>query len=312
VDARKLERIRRLIAIASREVKTEEEERERAIAQSQAEALMLKYSIEEWQVSQAGGRGAAALKPEVKDGIFICAIGHPCQMSLANLAVSLGRHLNVAVHFSGLGLTGKHPGWDVTATAIGYPEDLSMWEMIFTMLHLQLISKIEPKVDISKSFDENVYIMHAAGVKWQEIARRINLAEVPAEWRVNWTANGDGGRLKRASRRWAAANGLEYVVKASPAAYQRSFTESYVYTVLRRFREARANDKTSGAELVLRDKFAAVQSAQAELFPNLAPVADKSKMKPNSDGWLSGALAGEQADLNLSPRSSSSNKTALS
>lgn len=309
MDVKKLDRIRRLIALASDD--SNPNEHERNSAQAQAEALMMKYSVEEWQLAQEGGPNAKAAKPETRSGIFICATGHPCRISLASLACSLGRHLNVAVHSTYLDVEQNFSGIDVTVTAVGYPEDLSMWETIFTVLHLQLLSKIDPKVDTSKSFDENVYDLHSAGIKWAEIAQRINAAVAPSGWYVNWTSNGDGGRLKRAARRHAELIGVPYVVKANPTAYQRSFTQAFVSTVLRRFREARENDKTSGAELVLRDKFASVKEAQNELYPDLRPVLDKSKTRHSEEGWANGTQAGKNADLNLASKFGAKEKGVL-
>lgn len=311
MDAKKLDRIRRLIEMASRTGGTEDDERERQVAQAQAEALMTKYSVEEWQLAQEGGPNAKAAKPETRDKIFICATGHPCRISLASLAFNLGRHLNVAVHTNYLDSDKNYFGIDVTATAVGYPEDLSMWETIFTVLHLQLLSKIDPKIDISKTFDENVYTLHSAGIKWKDIAQRINAAATPAGWYVKWTENGDGGRLKRAARRHAELIGVPYVPKANPTAYQRSFTQAFVSTVLRRFREARENDKTSGAELVLRDKFASVKETQNELYPDLRPVIDKSNIRHSEDGWANGTEAGKNADLNLASKFGAKEKGEL-
>ena len=312
MENKKLDRIRRLIEMASREAKTPEEETERANAQQQAERLMQKYSVEEWQIAQAGGRDAKPVKPETRNKVFISRSGHPCRHALSDLANGLGHHLNVSTVYTGLSLKFHLKSFDVTATAIGYPEDLYMWEMIFTMLHLQLLGKIEPQVDPSKSFDENVYNLHAAGIKWAEIARRINDVAESANWKpVNWTDQGDGGRLKRASRRWAAANGLQYVTKANPTAYQHSFANAYVATVLRRVRAARRTEKTSGNELVLRDKFKSVLEFRDEMFPELSATLDEAKFKDDPNGWLNGALAGEQADLNITPQASSSNQGAL-
>lgn len=298
-DNKKLDRIRRLIQMASDEGGNPEE---RKIAQAQAEKLMIKYSVEEWEIAQAGGRQAAAAKPERKDGIFICGPGHPCAFALAQLAIGLGKHMNVSLVFNYLGIKSKTLKLDVTATAIGYPEDLRMWEMIFTMLHLQLMGKIDPKVDTTKDFDENVYTLHAAGLKWPEIAQRINSAVTPAGWFINWTKNGDGGRMKRAARRHAAKIGEEYISKASPTAYQRSFTDSFVATVLRRFAEAKAKESTSGTALVLRKKFDSVLEFQAEIFPELTHAKDPFSGKTSTEGWVNGAKAGREADLSINPK----------
>lgn len=302
--ASKLDRIRKLIAKAQGTDHAEEAD----AFQRAAEKLMLKYSVEEWEVMQAGGPDAKAAKPEMKDKIFICPTGHHCAHALATLAAGLGRHLNVAVSFSYLGVAKHIPGFDILATAIGYPEDLRMWETIFTVLHLQMLGQIDPNADIEETFDANVHALHKAGVKWVEIARRMNEARESALIRfpgreiwaeVKWP---DGGRLKRSARKEATRVGEEYVIVSSPKGYQRSFAEAFRNTVLRRFAEARAKESTSGTTLVLRNKFAAVQEYQNEVIPGLKETVDKSKTKFNADGYKNGRKAGEEADLNLDSR----------
>lgn len=306
----KLERIRNLIAKAQ----GTDNEHEAATFQEAAERLMLKYSVEEWQLSQT--RNASASKPVTKDKIFVCPTGHHCEMSLAQLALQLGRHLNVSVIFNHLGLKHNLPGLDVTATAIGFPEDLRMWESIFTILHLQLLGQIDPKVNPKDTFDSNVFRLHAAGIKWPEIARRMNAAAEQAAilttatlWEtVKWP---DGGRLKRAARREALSLGEEYVAITSPKGYQRTFASSFVTTVMARFRKARETESNAGTALVLRDKFQVVADLQAELYPDLVSIKDRSNTKFSYDGWRSGHEAGTKADISIDPKFGAEKQGAL-
>lgn len=307
----KLERVRKLIAIASDE---NGNSAEREIAQRQAERLMVKYSIEEWELAKAGGREAGNLKPERKTGIVLCKVGHPCAFPLAHLAMGLASHMNVSLVFSGLDIKAKNLNWDVTITAMGYPEDLRVWEMIFTLVQLQLTGKIDPKVDPTKTFDENVYTLHAAGIKWLEISHRVNQAATAAGWKpVKWTEHGDGGRLKRASRRHAALIGEEYVSKSDPAAYQRSFASAFANTVLNRFAAARTKESTTGTALVLRDKMTAVMEYRDELYPELGTADDPyGNRKLSAEGWQNGTKAGREADLSLDPKMGATESKALS
>ena len=303
LDPRKMERIRRLIEMASRQTKTDDEERERAAAQVQAERLMAKYAVEEWQLAQMREAGSAKPVPEIRRGIYICSVSNHCSFAIAQMASGIGRHLNVHVTFSGLGIKPKAAStwakdWNVTATVVGFPNDIHMWEMVFTVLQLQMSAQIDPKADPNETFDANVYRLHSAGVRWEEIARRMN--DAGGDWEpVKWP---DGGRLKRASRREASRLGEDYVVKANPRGYQRSFAEAFMLTVLRRFREASKSERTNGTEVALRDKFQAVTDFFEEKFKDVKPVNDPRKTRTDMNGWASGLKAGEQADLNVSPR----------
>lgn len=51
----------------------------------------------------------------------------------------------------------------------GADEDLRWTEMLYNMLHLQLLRKIDPKWDANLSYDHNVYNFKTAGFKWKQI-----------------------------------------------------------------------------------------------------------------------------------------------
>lgn len=59
--------------------------------------------------------------------------------------------------------------YDSKADVYGAAEDVAWVEMLYTSVYFQLLSKINPKWDTSKGYDENVYNFKVAGFKWSEI-----------------------------------------------------------------------------------------------------------------------------------------------
>lgn len=55
------------------------------------------------------------------------------------------------------------------AHVFGAAEDVAWVEMLYSMIHLQFLSKIDPKWDPAKSYEENVYAFKVAGFKWLDI-----------------------------------------------------------------------------------------------------------------------------------------------
>lgn len=56
-----------------------------------------------------------------------------------------------------------------TASLFGADEDVAWTEMLFSMIKLQFLMKLDPKWDEDKSYDENVYTFKVAGYKWADI-----------------------------------------------------------------------------------------------------------------------------------------------
>lgn len=56
-----------------------------------------------------------------------------------------------------------------SAVLFGADEDVAWVEMLFSMIKLQFLLKIDPKWDTSKSYDENVYNLKVAGTSWKDI-----------------------------------------------------------------------------------------------------------------------------------------------
>lgn len=168
-------------------------------------------------------------------------------------------------------------------TLIGFPADVAYAEMTWLSVHMQFVSKVDPKVDETKTYDANVYALKTAGVKWPEIARRLNKVVRDAEalgadapWsETPWP---DGHRLIRAYRRECERLGVEPQNHTQRhQAYRTSFVNAFTDAVvarLYRMRTVQTEDvrATTGAEVALRDRGTQIDEKLWEMFPELRPA----------------------------------------
>jgi hypothetical protein len=286
-----------------------------------AQELMLQYSIDE-AVLSAARPAEQRIKPTRIDGVIICPKGSHLEHEMRCLAQTLAVNLGCRPIFMGTYKNErvKH----ITATVVGYAADLRMFEMMYTALHLDLSSQLEPKPDVSKSFDENVYILHEAGVKWQRIADLMNGASIMREregmkverrpgteewWKavrpskqqpdvlVPWP---DGHRLINAYKRYCREIGEEPRAIQSPVTYQRNFAEGYGNRISMRLWEMkRAAEKSAqpGTALALRQED--VDAAFDEFFPPENVVSGKTRnSRYIAEAYGAGKRAGDRANLN--------------
>src|SRR3546814_2096455 len=59
---------------------------------------------------------------------------------------------------------------------VGFPSNMDLVEMVYTSLRMQALQKIDPRPNKDLEFDENVYILHEAGLKWRNIAMYMDQA----------------------------------------------------------------------------------------------------------------------------------------
>jgi hypothetical protein len=271
-----------------------------------AEQLMQKYAIDAAMLAQATQlAGGKVENPEKRPFTFM-----PSKDELGNQWYNL--IIAVAKHYDC-----EFIGWTAgNGYLVGFPSNLNLVEMVYTSLRLQAISKLDPKPDRRKSFDENVYDMHEAGIKWRNIAFLMNQAyyeekdlgrldrlgipdDTDSTWsfRVNqdsagwqvvpWEVNDkgvgkkDGGRLIRAAKRWAKKIDEPYRAVATPVTFRRSYAQGFLQEVRERFARLRKYREdqvrsTSGAELVLFDRNKLVTSTMEELKESLGFKGGKS------------------------------------
>jgi len=175
----------------------------------------------------------------------------------------------------------------------GIGGDPAWVESLFTRVYFDLVSKINPKYDAGKSYDESVYNFRVSGMAWPDIDAAITKAGGPSkestksrERHEHWAEYGSGWMKEpkrevsksiiAAYRRHAELIGDENLVTTGQhGTYRRGFMEGFRDRVCRRVHEMReaANHETSGsgAEVALRDAMEDILGAIGRDFPGLSP-----------------------------------------
>lgn len=302
-----MERVAALLAVAEHP-NTGEHEAETALAM--ANSLITKHAIDEalLRQSQSISERRAITKMTVVLG------GGTFRPYLRTIFEAAAEALRVSVAFKA---TREHGIYEPVAHLYGAQEDVVWLDMLFNMIKLQFLTKLDPKWDTTKGYDENVYNFKVAGFKWAEIDRIAQrsggfprrestkfVAEVSqdsewdywerrTQWRTGLVLDYDKGQvreyngffhaLKAAYVRHAKAIGDDTRVKTqSHEAYRLSFAESYRSTMTERFwkmaDEAKAQmDTIPGAALAIRDTKEDADRAMWADFPEMSPEEIKRR-----------------------------------
>lgn len=268
-DEKVLETVRRLVALANDEGTTQAE---RDAAFARADRLMTQHAISEAMVRAARGREERE-EPAVRAEVRLYDAGTEFDEQWHALVRGLARHNRVRAVSHSL-----RPG---TYTLVGFPDDLSYFEIIWTGAYLTFVAKMTPVWSATETEHENVYRLKEAGVKWRDIATM---------GQFDWP---DGGLLIRMYKRHCKVLGVEPTPQTQRhAAYRASYATAFVkqiqYRILlqTKVREGQVS-ATPGAEVALRDRSADVAEKMYELFPELRPMSEVEYAK----------LATEQAAL---------------
>lgn len=249
---------------------------ERDALLEKADELMVKYSVEEYQIEQARrARGeAAVLRPLTKDVVIpyksqADSYGDQLYYLLIYIAQAVGvrtLYRRTSKHESGdYGL-----GWLITL--VGFEQDVNYVEMLYLTLRLQLVKSLEPEVDPALGYDANIYVLHEAGVKWGEICRLLNKVAGEDTWPVTpWP---DGGKIHRAYDRECKARGVSGQAIYSHKTYRRSFADGFNSRIFSRLLAKRGDAQTA---LVLADKAKEVDDLWESLIPKPAETEEQPK-----------------------------------
>lgn len=275
---------------------------EREALQEKADELMLKYSVEQYQLEQAArSRGeAASMKPVTEDILIPYKTQNGWGQSVYDLLSYIAYAVGVKQVYRKIDKTPEGEwglAWRVTL--VGFESDIAYVKMLFMSLRLALLKSLEPEPSPGASYDANVFALHEAGIKWEEICRLMNKASEVGCWdRTPWP---DGGRLKRAHKRECARLGVPYVATYSSSTYQRSFADGFTNRIFTRLMGKR---RESSVSLVLHQKAEEVQSLYDQLVPPIE-VVEVTEEKPRKRvakakeipfNWAASARGADVAD----------------
>ena len=249
--------------------------REQASARAKADALMLKYAIDE-ATARASRPASVRSTPVVIDvsvGEISDIIGY-----VAGMLNRVARHTRCKVrnyaHFDS-------ETKQYFSKAYGFESDVRYLEVLYTTLRLHMLGALSPKVNPAESVEVNSYRLHNAGFNWLDIAgmygwRKQTWAErirreherglIPDELYEKWLAGksevwyheGDdkylsnwqvGGIFKRATQREGKKHGEDNHRKISAGGaktYRLSAAQGYLDRISARLREVERTRQTGG------------------------------------------------------------------
>lgn len=269
-----------------------------------AEQLMQKYAVDEAMLSAARQlAGGIVEEPDQRIVTFMPA-NDKLGNQWYNLIIAVAKHYDCEFF-----------GWTSgTGYLVGFPSNMDLVQMVYTSLRMQALSKLDPKPNKDLLFDENVFILHEAGIKWQRIGFLMNQAYheatelgtvIDRNWEVvPWDEKKkDGGRLIRACKRWCKETDQPYRAVSSPVTFQRSYAQGFLNEVrdrfarLRKYREDQIRS-TNGAELVLFDRNKLVQDAMDALKASMGHKDGKGyRQRIVGEAYDRGQRDGRTADI---------------
>lgn len=307
---------------------------EAEVALRQANSLITKHAIDEaiLRQSQTIGEKRAIVHRTIILG------GGEFRPYLRTIFEVAAETLRVSVASKGVR---TETGYDTEYHLYGADEDVAWLDMLFGMIKLQFLLKLDPKWDNALGYDANVYNHKVAGFKWSDIDRiairnghprrestklidRLDREGAREYWerrmqfRSNLVVNEERGEvreyngffhaLKAAYVRHAKAIGDDTRVKTqSHQAYRLSFAESFRSTMSERFWQMeedakREYDSIPGAALAIRDVRDEADRAMWADFPNLSPEEIEKRRQAWLDQQAAVVKAREEMLAKMTPR----------
>jgi hypothetical protein len=230
---------------------------------AKAEAMMLKYRIDESMLAQSS-TGSASNNAPVWRTIRVCMLGNEFHKEYRTLMGYCLRHVDCrSVWRSGYVRDEDGRAW-YEAEAVGYDTDLRYAEMLFTSFALAFAGKMEPKVNPSLTDEENAYTMRSAGMEGWRISEAL------------WGRTDKAARSKarKLFAKAAAAKGEDASALLgqgnSVKVFRASYGEGFVREAYSRLWRMRMSGGDTGA-LVLKDRREAIDEAFYAKYPNLRP-----------------------------------------
>jgi len=256
-ESKILDRVRALLAIAEHPNTTMHEA---DTALTQANRLMAKHAIDEAIVR--AGQNASERRAPSRSKVSLSGSWNEFMPSLRTILGEIAHANRCRVVLIG----GRE------AELFGMDEDVRWVEMLYTSVYVQFLTKINPRWDAEKSYDENIYNFKVAGNKWED----IDYTAMMAGSESGRDKSGYYHKLVRAYRRHCKLIGdVNPVSTTSFKQFRAQFTNSFVAHLCRRIR-AMAEDsaeeaaKVPGSALALADMSDSVRDAFEQAYPEFS------------------------------------------
>jgi hypothetical protein len=246
---------------------------------AKAEALMLKYRIDETMLSSTE-RKAQALNVQWRT-IFVCDATSEFRQSYSAMIRSLIAHMECrADYIATVNRNGgdleymsqrrSDSGYEYVINIVGYESDLRFIEAMFTAASLAFSSRLEPKYDPKLSEQVNAYLMRSAGMEGRRIAMAIY--------------GRDDKALRPKVRKMFEAESLKRGEDpkvllgrgSNMALFRESFALGFTNEFSDRLWRMRSQSGLVGHELVLASRKEAIDEAFYERFPDRRPKPYKA------------------------------------
>jgi hypothetical protein len=230
-----------------------------ALYQGKAEALMVKYRIEQEETIAKDPQSAKPIQVDID----LCGFGSKYRTQYHHMWYYIAQHTGVREYVEYVYTDG---GTIMRAHVVGYEEDIRYAEMLFTSARLVFMEKLEPKIDRSLSDQVNVYRLRSAGIE------RVRIAEMMWD-NADKLFLGRVGRLYKAECEERGEEALLSGRGVTGKAYREQYAEQFVSTLRMRLFYARQAAEASGGGLVLHGRNERLKEAFYTFYPNQRPKA---------------------------------------
>jgi hypothetical protein len=281
-----LRKVRQLVSKAEHQSTPKDEA---DLARKMADALMLKYQIDEIEAEKA--RPISQHQKPSKIEVSL-ATNSDVSGYVITLAEIVARHCRCLIR--------PYSRYDHTehmwmANIYGFESDLRYYEILYTTLRLHMIGAILPKPDPRKSLEDNAYVLHNAGLNWIGIAEEYGWYQVARQPGDTSKAMYENNQFPGERRTFARAVAIheaaykraceargEKPIKIPPGGaktFRLSAAQGYVNRLSARLREAREGRHT-GAEVILRSRIDDLRMFFRQDNPDLFKPAIETDAEP--------------------------------
>lgn len=236
-------------------------------ARNMAEALMFKYRIEQYDLTDAD-KMHKQIAVEWRE-MDICEQGGEFAYFYRRLFAQVMNHFDirgvtkvVRKEYGTIGTDDFSVRYMHVADVVGYEADLDFVEMMFTSARLEFGKRLEPRFDPELGEQVSAYLMRMAGMEGVRIAKAI--------WNDGKKAN--CVKARKLYRQEAEARGEHADMKGHQnlKLYRESYAEGFCTTFGHRLWMMR-NSREGGAEIVLASRKDSIDEAFYAKYPSQRP-----------------------------------------